>query len=184
MSATFRPSPPASGVSLTPPDWLPYRRPVPPWLYTVGILKVLWSLFAYVFIPYILFSYLGQFSGSSSSGFQIRSDLPFMALIYLGIVLSFLTGARHVAKPTRWFGPIGFFRAVIKVGYVLLIAWNAILVTSTGISGVALSITIDYSGTIYLFLIGTVLAMLAALVTGYEDVKYPGERLPFDYPVK
>ena len=184
MTAAYPPPPPPTLVSSPDGGWLPFRRPSPPWLYTVGVLKTLWSLFFFAVVPYFVFRLLGHFSGSSSSGISVHSDLPFLALIDLGIVLSLLTGARHVAKATRWFGPIWFFRAVVKVGYVLLIAWNAILMASIGFSSGSVSIMFDYSGTIYLFLIGTSLAMIAALVTAYEDVKYPGERLPFDYPVK
>ena len=175
--------PPMMGAAPGIPEWLPFRPPNPPWLYTVGILKTTWSLFVFAFLPYVFMTILNNAS-NSSFGFGVHSDLPLQLLIDFGVVLALLSGIRHVSRPTRWFGPIGFFRALIKVVYVLLIAFNAVLILSLNFQGLNGSLSIDYSGVIYLFLIGTALAMLAALVTAYEDTKYPGERLPFDYRVK
>lgn len=182
-------SPPASlpspimGAAPEIPEWLPYQPPNPPWLYTVGILKTAWSLFVFAFLPYEFMRLLSNPS-NLPFGIGVHSDLPFQLLIDFGVVLALLSGIQHVSRPTRWFGPIGFFRALITVVYVLLIAFNAVLILSLNFQGLNASVTIDYSGVIYLFLIGTALAMLAALVTAYEDTKYPGERLPFDYRVK
>lgn len=158
-----------------------YSPPSPPWTWTKGILKTLWLLFFLSFLPYEL----GQsFAGIKSGGLSVISGWPVQTLVILGAVVALLSGARTIARPSLRYGPVWLAHQLAKVAYLLVLASGAFFGVAFSNSGTGGSVVLNYSGVIYLFMIGTVIATIAALVGTVEDLKHPGERLPFDFPVK
>lgn len=179
VPGTTAPDAGRSGTSSPPLESpLPYRPPNPPWLYTKGILKVVWLFFLLVYIPYEL---LQMVKGDAI----LRLPLPSDTLLLVGALVAILGGAKTVTKPTRIFGPVCLALSSVKIAYLVILATDAIVGISfgTGQSG-HISLGIGFVNVILLILIGSFLAAAAAFVTTVEDFKHPGERLPFDYPVK
>jgi hypothetical protein len=97
-----------------------------------------------------------------------------------GVVISVLSTLRYILRPTSAYGPLSVATSSVTVGY-LLVLW----VQSTyrfALPNSSVAIAVDYSRLVELALIVPLLALAAGLVTTVEDLRHPGERLPFDYP--
>lgn len=173
------------------PTWAPpkaYRHPSKARLYGVGIAKTIGYLVFLVYVPYRLLSALSAFSHSSFFEFMI--PIPLDLVLFGGIAIAVLAGISHASKPTSLFGPFSLALAGTKVAYLVLMSAYATvtLVLSGGGSSGGGPLTFTFStgwGLLLLLIaIGPALGAAAAFITTVEDARHPGERLPFDYPVK
>ncbi|HYK92723.1 MAG TPA: hypothetical protein VEY07_01610 [Thermoplasmata archaeon] len=139
----------------------------------IGALRLLPLLFVWVFLPY------GALRGLDSVG--VATSLSVTTIVVVGAILSVLSTVRYIVKPTRAFGPVGALGSGIAAGYLLLLAQSAEF-TISGPNGIGISI--EYGTVLELLAIVPLFGLAAALVTTAEDISRPGERLPFDYPVR
>jgi hypothetical protein len=143
------------------------------WRIPVG---VLWSLLlggVFVGVPLALIPLL------QAHGIEPGGDPAVLAV--LGGVFAFFEGARFVAKPTRMYGPF----SVISTG--TFVAWLVYLYLSSRITLSFISnvtIVVGFNLLLLLFAIVPALTLVAAVITTIEDLRYPGERMPFDFPVR
>lgn len=113
------------------------------------------------------------------AAFHVVSGVPPDDLLVAGVGLAFLAAARYVAKPSRAYGPVAMLAGAAGVAYLLWLGAHATLVIAP-FSRVGL--TISYGAVLDLLAIAPALRLVAGAVTTVEDLRRPGERLPFDFP--
>lgn len=109
----------------------------------------------------------------------IQPPVSLLTVSTVGIVISVLGAAKSVLRPTRLFGPLSIASAVVLFLYLVTLARNGFITVSTGNGGVA---HLSYGNAILLVALFPILAAIAASLTTWEDLRKPGERLPYDYP--
>lgn len=187
MSSTLPPEPagPAPGPNVVPapvpiptsgpPElWTKDDLPTLGWCIGKGIAKFVVMLFISVLVPLELLSTI-----FGPGVLPIQFPLSLNLLIYGGSAVAFFSGASTATQTTRVYGLFKFLSSAVKLIYLFLLALVGIIVVDASF----LAITFGFRVLIYLFMIGTALAALSALVTLYEDYKHPGDRLPFDFPL-
>lgn len=97
-----------------------------------------------------------------------------------GIAISVLTTARYVFKPTRAYGPLSVATSGASLAYLFVVWLGATYHIAVPNSSVVL--TIGYAELVELLLLVPAIALVAGLVTTIEDLRFPRERLPFDFP--
>ncbi|HEV2316987.1 MAG TPA: hypothetical protein VGV64_03905 [Thermoplasmata archaeon] len=140
-------------------------------------------IFLLVLLPIeVLFNLFG------GSGLELHPSITVALLTYAGGALA-VTSAGFTAFQTT--GAYGFFRLAnraTKLIYQYILATLALFILgpyalTLGGGSAAVTLHFDFADVIYLFMIPTSIAAAAAFVTLYEDVKHPGERLPWDFPI-
>jgi len=97
-----------------------------------------------------------------------------------GVAISVLSTLSYILRPTRAFGPLSVATSSVTIVYLLVL-----LAQSTyqiAVPNSSATISVGYSLLLDLVLIVPLLTLAAGLVTTVEDLRVPGERLPFDYP--
>jgi hypothetical protein len=97
----------------------------------------------------------------------------------VGVLLAVLGSVASVARPTRAYGPLALAASIVLFLYLLALARNGTVTVAIGAGG---SFQLSYGSAILLIALVPLLGALAAAVTTAEDMRRPGERLPFDYP--
>ena len=141
-----------------------------PWRVAGACALLLGALLFLVYLPEAVLRMLAEHS--------IPPPLPIATLAAAGVAIAVLLALRHVAKPTRAFGPLTMLTALVEIGYLLLLYADATFRLQVPNA----TISIGYARLIELLLIVPALTLSAGLVTTIEDLRAPGERLPFDFP--
>ncbi len=179
MSATpgaafpLPPSPGPAPALPPPPLPVPYRIPSLGYRLTIGSFRFLLWVIALVIVPVAVLGYLQKFS----LGFPISIDTE----VVYGLVLSALLTARYVVKPTRAYGPVGIAAAAVTIAFFVTLLLQATYHLS--VPQTPLAISVVFARFVELLLIVPSLSLLAALVTTIEDLRFPTERLEFDFPL-
>ena len=97
-----------------------------------------------------------------------------------GIAISVLVTARYILRPTRAYGPLSVLTSAVTLAYLFVLWLGATYHITVPDSSVDL--TIGYARLFGLLLLVPALALVAGFVTTVEDLRSPGERLPFDFP--
>jgi hypothetical protein len=181
------PSPPGPPVEVEFPEvWVSDDLPGLPWCIAKGVAKAILLLFFTVLVPLELF-----YSAFAGSGLPISHPWSAALLIYGGGALALTSAACTAAQTTRLLGLFRFLNRATALVYLYVLASLATIFFgpfsfgggNNGGFGAQVGLTFGFADLIYLFMIGTGLATLAALVVLYEDYKHPGERLPWDFPL-
>jgi hypothetical protein len=109
----------------------------------------------------------------------IQSPVSLVAVSVVGILLAVVGAAATLLRPTRAYGPVALAGATLLFLYLLTLARNGVLSVAIG-SGATLHL--GYGNAILLLAVMPVLTAIACVFTTWEDLRKPGERLPFDYP--
>jgi hypothetical protein len=136
-----------------------------------GSLRLVLLLIVFVAIP------LGLLQTLSEHGITPPYSLITVSLV--GVVLAVLGSIASVARPTRAYGPLALAASVIMFLYLLALARNGTITFAVG-SGATFQLS--YGSAILLVAIVPLIGILAHTVTTAEDLRHPGERLPYDYP--
>jgi hypothetical protein len=154
--------------------WSERDMPTFPWSVGKGVAKAVAMFFLIVLIPVELLSTV-----LAPSVIPIKFPLSTSFLEYGGTAVAVFSGAATATFPTRVYGLFRFLSSLVKLLYLLALAVVGVIVIGVQ----SFSITFGFSDLIYLFMIGTGLACLAGLITLYEDLRHPGDRLPYDFPL-
>jgi hypothetical protein len=136
----------------------------------IGSLRLVPLLFLYVVVPILGLQVLA--AHGIGSGF----DVPTVSLF--GALLAVLSTARYVGRPTLAYGPLSVATSLGKVAYLLYFAAFASI--HVAFSGVG--IDLQFGQLLELLALVPMFGIAAGIVTSWEDLRHPGERLPFDYP--
>jgi len=109
----------------------------------------------------------------------IQPPVSLVTVSYVGILLAVIGAAGTLLRPTRAYGPVALAGATLLFLYLLTLARNGVLTVALGSSA---TLHLGYGNAILLLAVIPVLTAIACLVTTWEDLRKPGERLPFDYP--
>lgn len=186
------PPPPAPTTSpVSPPPFIQFpevwsrRQDLPglPWCIAKGIAKGALLIFFVVLLPIeILYTVFG------ASDVALHHSITVALLIYGGGALAVTSAGFTAFQTTRAYGFFRLANRVAKLTYQYILATLLIftlgpyVLTLSGVTG-AVTFHINVADVMYLFMIPTSIAVMAAFVTFYEDVKHPGERLPWDFPI-
>lgn len=123
-----------------------------------------------------------------SSDLLLHHSLTVELLTYGGGALAVTSAGFTAFQTTRLYGFFRVANRLTKLAYQYILATLAIFtlgpyVASVSGATVGIGLHVDLADIFYLFMIPTTIALLAALVTVYEDVRHPGERLPWDFPI-
>jgi hypothetical protein len=160
------PAPPAA-----PPN-LGYRIPSLGWRIMVAALRLIPLMLLFIGLPAAGLSFLQSHA--------IPLPLSIVVVTVAGAVITALSTARYIAKPTRLYGPLSIATSAFVLAYVFYILSQATYTVALPNSGV--SIHFAYTTLIELLLLVPILSLAAGIVTTVEDARSPRERLPFDYP--
>ncbi len=138
----------------------------------LGLLLLLASIAVTVGAPAYLLHLLGEGHGYSSV-----NDLQ---IVVGGTVVSILSTAAYVARPTRAFGPLSAARSAALILYLTLLASNATLTIPLGGASTA---TVTYSGMLLALSVVPLLWLMSALLVTLSDIWDPVARLRIDFPV-
>lgn len=141
-----------------------------PWRVAGACALLLAALLFLVYLPEAVVRMLAQH--------DIPPPLPVATLAAAGVAVAVLLALRHVAKPTRAYGPLTMLTALVEIGYLLLLYADATFQLQVPNA----TISIGYARLIELLILVPALTLAAGLVTTIEDARAPGERLPFDFP--
>jgi hypothetical protein len=161
---------PAPGPST--PDVPEARKVSIPWRIPVGVIITLLLFAIFAGAPYFLIPFV--------EGYNIQVAANGYVLAAIGSVIAVFEGARYILKPTRLYGPCWIVASGSFLGYMLYLA-NAARVTLPPIHNVTLSF--GYGTLLLLLAIVPALTLAAAIVTTVEDLRHPGERMPYDFPL-
>jgi hypothetical protein len=160
-----------SRVRSTPYDAQRYRIPSWGWRLTLGVLRLAPLLLLFTAVPYVVLQVLAAHG--------IHSPINFASVAVVGVLVSVLSAAAYILKPTRAFGPVWMASSVVTVAYFLSFVPEASF--STGLPNGGL-FTITYGNVLLLLAVVPGLRAVASAFTTYEDVARPTERLPLDFP--
>ena len=179
------PSPATQAPTVQFPEVWSRRHDLPglPWCIAKGVAKGIVLIFFLVLLPIeFLFTVFG------AADFGLHHSFTVALLTYGGTALA-VTSAGFTAFQTT--AAYGFFRLAnraAKLTYQYILATVAIFTLgpyalSFGGGTADLGLHFNFADIFYLFMIPTAIALSAALVTFYEDLRHPGERLPWDFPI-
>jgi len=141
-----------------------------PWRVGGACALLLGALLFLVYLPEAFLRMLAEHS--------IPPPLPVATLAAAGIAIAVLLAMRYVAKPTAAYGPLTMLTALVEIAYLLLLYADATFRLPIPNA----TISIGYARLVELLLLVPALTLAAGIVTTVEDLRTPGERLPFDYP--
>ncbi len=156
---------PASGA-------IGYQLPSLGYRILVGGLRLVPLLILLVGLPDAALAYL------ASRGISLPVSV--VTVTIAGSVISVLATARYIFRPSRAYGPISAATSGVTLVYLLVLWAGATYHIAVPATSVVL--TIDYAKLIALLVLVPAIALGAAIVTTIEDLRHPGERLPFDFP--
>jgi hypothetical protein len=110
----------------------------------------------------------------------ITLPVSILTVTFAGVVISVLSTARYIVRPTRAYGPVSVATSAVTIGYLFVLVLQSPYQIS--VPGSTVAIAIGYARLLDLILIVPALALVAGLVTTVEDLVRPRERLRFDYP--
>ena len=162
------PAPPTSPT----PGYLGYR--VPPLGYRI-IISGLYLVPAIVVLVGLPVAALGFLQTHN-----VALPVSIETVSLFGFAIAILIAVRYVVKPTKLFGPVSIAVSAVGLLYLVLLYLSATYTFSLPNANVAIEVT--YVRLIELLMLVPVLTILAGVVTTVEDLRAPGERLPFDFP--
>ncbi|HYA54906.1 MAG TPA: hypothetical protein VEG42_04815 [Thermoplasmata archaeon] len=155
------------------PESAPYKVPSLGYRILMAGFRVVISFVVLIALPVAALAFV------RSRGIPI--PVPIEAVTAWGIVLIVLSAARYVLKPTAAYGPLSIAVSGVFLAYlyylVLLSPYQFVLPGGTA------SIAAGYSLFLEALMIVPVMEIIAGVLTTIEDLAWPKERLPFDYPV-
>ncbi len=110
----------------------------------------------------------------------ISLPVPILTVEVAGVLISVLSTARYIVKPTAAYGPVSVATSAVTIAYLLVLLAQASY--TLGVPGSSVGISVGYARLLELALLVPTFALVAGLVTTVEDLASPKERLPFDYP--
>ena len=114
----------------------------------------------------------------NARGYALPISVDAVAL--WGILLVAIGAAQYVLKPTAAYGPLSILYSAVGLAYlayaITLSPYRFVLPGGTA------TIAAGYATFLELLLIVPALGVLSGLLTTIEDLRWPRERLPFDYP--
>ncbi|HTT72875.1 MAG TPA: hypothetical protein VMG99_01805 [Thermoplasmata archaeon] len=138
----------------------------------LGGLRLVPMLVLLVGVPAALLAYL------ASRGISLPVSV--LTVSAFGIALAALGTARYIARPTAAFGPLTVATSAVGAAYlVVLLAASPYRLTVPGTSA---GFALGYAGLVLVLLAVPAFGLASGAVTTIEDLKHPGERLPFDFP--
>jgi hypothetical protein len=137
---------------------------------TIGSIRLVLLLLLYVGVPVIGLSILAAHG--------LASSFPIPTVTVFGAVLSILSTARYVGRPTLAYGPLCIVTSAGGILYFLY--FSGLASVSLHLSNV--SIELVFGALLALLALVPAFGLAAGVVTTVEDARHPGERLPFDYP--
>lgn len=182
---TSLPPPPAAASLAQFPEVWSRRQDLPglPWCIAKGIAKGAVLIFFAVLLPIeILFTVFG------AQDVGLHHSVSVALIEYGGGALAVTSAAFTAFQTTSLYGFFRVANRATKLAYQYILSTLLIFVLgpyalSQGGTSVWLGAHVNLADVIYLFMIPTTIALAAALVTFYEDLKHPGERLPWDFPI-
>ncbi len=164
-------APTPTRVRSTPYDAQRYRIPSWGWRITLGVLRLAPLLLLFTAVPYVIFQILAAHG--------IHSPINFASVAIVGVLVSVLSAAAYVLKPTRAFGPVWMASSVVTMAYFLSFIPEASF--STGLPNGGL-FSVSYGSILLILAIVPGLRAVAGAFTTIEDIQRPTERLPWDFP--
>ncbi|MCI4325689.1 MAG: hypothetical protein L3K00_07425 [Thermoplasmata archaeon] len=155
----------------SPPPAAQAKIPSLPRRILVASLRMVGLLIVFVAIPLGLLQFL------SSHG--VTPPYSLLTVSAVGIVLAILGASATVARPTQAYGPLALASSVILFLWLLALAKHGVVQIGIGSGGY---LQLSYGNAILLVALVPLLLAVAAIGTTAEDLRRPGERLPFDYP--
>jgi hypothetical protein len=110
----------------------------------------------------------------------VTLPISILTVTVAGVLISVLSTAAYVLRPSRAYGPLSAATSVVSLAYLFVIWLQATY--RIAVPNASVSISIEYARLIELVLLVPALALIASLVTTVEDLRSPSERLPFDFP--
>ncbi|MCI4356957.1 MAG: hypothetical protein L3K18_07445 [Thermoplasmata archaeon] len=109
----------------------------------------------------------------------IQPPLSLVTVSAVGVLLAIVGAAGTLLRPTQAYGPVAFAGATLLFVYLVTLARNGVLTVGLGNRA---TVHLGYGNAILLIAVIPVLTAIACVFTTWEDLRKPGERLPFDYP--
>jgi hypothetical protein len=134
-------------------------------------LRLVGLLIVFVAIPLGLLQFLADHG--------ITPPYSLLTVSAVGVALSVLGAITTVARPTRIYGPLALTGSVVLFLWLLELARNGVVTIGIGSGGY---LQLSYGNAILLIALVPLLGAAAAICTTAEDLRRPGERLPYDYP--
>ena len=151
---------------------LGYRIPALGWRIAFGGLRMIPLVLLLVGLPAAALAFLGAH--------EIALPLSILAVTGFGVAITAVSTARYIARPTPWYGPLSIASGAVTLLYVLVILASPTYTFS--VPGAHLTVTVGYRELLEILLLVPALALLAGIVTSIEDLRFPRERLPFEFP--
>jgi hypothetical protein len=149
-----------------------YRIPSLGYRILVGALRLIPWVILLVGVPAGILAF--------ASGYGIALPVSILTVTVFGFALAILGTVRYILKPTRLYGPISMAASAVAIAYLFVL--YAASPYRLAIPNTPATIGIGFGELVLLLMIVPALTLLAGLVTTYEDLRHPTERLPFDYP--
>jgi hypothetical protein len=149
-----------------------YRIPSLGWRITVAALRLIPLMLLFIGLPVAALGFLQSHS--------IPLPLSIVVVTVAGAVITALSTARYIAKPTVLYGPLSVASGAFVLAYVFYILGQSTY--TFPIPNSDLTIHLAYTELIELLLIVPALSLAAGIVTTIEDARARRERLPYDFP--
>jgi hypothetical protein len=142
----------------------------------VGVIIGISLVVVLVIVPYIFISML--------QGLGFNLGLSLFDIILFGVIIAALSSAAHIAKPTSAYGPLFATKSGVVLAYLFIFAGAATvsLSISGNNGGGGADVSFGWAALLWIVMVIPAIKLAAALVITVEDIRHPGERLPYDYP--
>ncbi len=137
-----------------------------------GTARLVLLLIALVGVPAAALAYLDSLG--------ISLPVPIPTVVGAWVAIAVLSTARAIARPTRAYGPLSVATSAVTIAYLLVLRLASPYRLAA--PSHSLAISVGYATFLDLVLLVPALLLVAGIVTTVEDVRFPGERLPYDYP--
>jgi hypothetical protein len=149
-----------------------YRIPSLGYRILVGALRLIPWVILLVGVPAGILAF--------ASGYGVSLPVSILTVTAFGFTLAILGTVRYILKPTRLYGPISMAASGVAIAYLYILYLASPYRLS--VPNTPATIGIGFGELVLLLMIVPALGLAAAMVTTYEDLRHPTERLPFDYP--
>ena len=138
------------------------------------IIGIVWGVivaFSMGVLPILLVGYLNDLVGSTV--YALSSSV-----LLFGILIGALQGSSKATKGTFYQGPISIISGAIMLGYIYTIFQGGMLSISTVQQGSEISLSVDMSNLLILFLLPPVVGLIKSVVqtVSFKQLQEPSEK--------
>ena len=138
-----------------------------------GVLLLVPLLAIWVALPLYVDSFLAKYG--------VGLGLPNSVVLVVGSLIALLGATAYVLRPTRAYGPVLLVSGTVSIAYLLYLVPDAAVSISLPHQGAA---SFGYAAILLAIVLVILVRLFAAALVTVQDLKYPTERVSYEFPAR